>query len=183
VYLCCLLVKHHLHCLLSLTGNCPCLHDVVDHLKYLVLSIDLVLLFNNLLWVAIIVQDVMSLRIGADEGSVLNSGKAEAGGEVDVAAVVEDDLEDGDEEAEEWDWQEVKVLLQSRMEKEREGDLICSRVEDEVGECVLDCGVDAVGAVGEEEKREQGEEEAEDWDWDKEDVELKVPWNPSGDPM
>jgi len=171
VYLYCLLVKHHLHCLLPLTGNCSCLYGVVDHLKYLVLSIDLVLLFNNLLWVAISVQDVMSLRIGADEGSVLNSGEAEAGqgGEVDVAAV-EDDLEDGDEEAEDWDWEEVEVRLQSipRIEKEdldsEEQDLICSRVEDEVGECVLDGGADAVGAVGEEEKREQGEEEAKDWD-------------------
>jgi len=44
---------------------------------------------------------------------VLNSGKVEAGkgGEVDVAAVGEDDLEDGDEEPEDWDWEEVDVLL------------------------------------------------------------------------
>ena len=51
------------------------------------------------------------LRVGADEGSVFNFGKAEAGWTVDVAAAVEDDLEDGDEEAEDWDWEEVDVLL------------------------------------------------------------------------
>ena len=44
-----------------------------------------------------------------------------------------------------------------------EEDLICSCVEDEVGDCILDGGVDA-GAVGDEEKRGQREEEAEDWD-------------------
>ena len=120
----------------------------------------------------------MSQRVGADEGSVLNSGKAEAGGKVDVAAAVEDDLEDGDEEAEDWDWEEVDVLLpwdlrRRSEEKKEEEDLICSRVEDEVGECVLEGGVDA-GAVGDEEKREHGEEEAEDWEWDEEEVDGKV---------
>ena len=149
------LVEHHLHHPLLLTGSCLCLCGVVDHLKILVLFIDLVLLvllLKNPLWLTIIVQDVVFLRVGADEGSVLNSGKAEAGqgGEVDVAAAVEGDLENGDEEAEDWDWEEEEVMLPSipRKENEREEDLICSRVEYEVGECVLDGGVDAVGAVG-----------------------------------
>ena len=66
--------------------------------------------------------------------------------------------------------------IDSEKRKGKGEDLICSRVEDEVGECVLDCGVEAVGAVGEEEKREQGEEEAEDWDWDEEEVVLEVDW-------
>ena len=84
--------------------------------------------------------------------------------------VGDDNLEDGDKEAEDWDWEEVDVLVPwvwtSRdlaNNNEDEEDLICSRAEDEVGECVLGGGVDA-GAVGDEEKREQGEEEAEEWD-------------------
>ena len=91
-----------------------------------------------------------------------------------------DNLEDGDEEAEDWDWEEVDVLVPcvriwTSADDEGE-DLICSRVEDEVGECVLDGGVDAVGAVGDEEKREQGEEEAEEWDWEEEEVVGDVLW-------
>ena len=49
------------------------------------------------------------LWVGADKGSVLNSGKTEAGGEVDVAVVGEDHLQDGDKEAEDWDREEVDV--------------------------------------------------------------------------
>ena len=79
-----------------------------------------------------------------------------------------DNFEDGDEEAEDWDCEEVDVLLPCDVRrvtkvKRDEEDLICGRAEDEVGECVLEGGVDA-GAVGEEEKRKQGEEEAEHWD-------------------
>ena len=80
----------------------------------------------------------------------------------------EDDLEDGDEETEDWDWEEVDVLLPCDVrrvtkDKRDEEDLICGRAEDEVGEGVLEGGVDA-GAVGDEEKRGQREKEAEEWD-------------------
>ena len=83
----------------------------------------------------------------------------------------EDDLEDGDEEAEDWDWEEVDVLLPrewttgAEVNLADEEDEICGGVEDEVGENVFDGRV-AAGAVGDEEKREQCEEEAEDWDRD-----------------
>ena len=90
--------EHHLHDLLLLDGNRLYLCCVGDHLKDLVLVDDLLfLLLKNTFRLATSVQDVVSLRVGADEGSVLNFGKAQAGGEADVAA------EDGDKEAEDWD--------------------------------------------------------------------------------
>ena len=55
-----------------------------NHLKDLVLVVDLFLV-QNMLRPAIGVQDVVRLWLGADEGSVLNPGKAEAGREVGVA--------------------------------------------------------------------------------------------------
>ena len=66
-------------------------------LKGLVLVVELFLVLKNMLRLAIGVQDEVRLWLGADEGSVLNFGKAQAGGEADVAA------EDGDKEAEDWD--------------------------------------------------------------------------------
>ena len=73
-----------------------------------------------------------------------------------MAEVVEDHLEDGDEETEDWDWEEVDVLVPCDVrrvtkDKRDEEDLICGRAEDEVGEGVLEGGVDA-GAVGDEER-------------------------------
>ena len=107
------MIEHHLHRLLLLNGDRICLPVVSTGL---VLVVDLLLhllLLRNTLWLAIVVQDVVRLWVGADEGAILHSGKAEArkGGKVEVAKVGEDNLEDGDEEAEDWDWEEVDVLV------------------------------------------------------------------------
>ena len=66
----------------------------------------------------------------------------------------EDYRQDGDEEAEDWDWEEVDVLVPwvwtSRdlaNNNEDEEDLICGRAEDEVGECVLDHSVLTLGGA------------------------------------
>ena len=56
-----------------------------NHLKDLVLVVDLFLVLKNMLLPAIGVQDEVRLWLGADEGSVLNPGKADAGREVGVA--------------------------------------------------------------------------------------------------
>ena len=56
-----------------------------NHFKDLVLVVDLFLVLKNMLWLAFDVQDEVRLWLGADEGSVLNPGKAEAGREVGVA--------------------------------------------------------------------------------------------------
>ena len=47
--------------------------------------VDLFLVLKNMLRLAFGVQDEVRLWLGADEGSVLNPGKAEAGPEVGVA--------------------------------------------------------------------------------------------------
>ena len=56
-----------------------------NHFKDLVLVVDLFLVLKNMLRPAIGVQDGVRLWLGADEGSVLNPGKADAGREVGVA--------------------------------------------------------------------------------------------------
>ena len=54
-------------------------------LKGLVLVVELFLVLKNMLRLAIGVQDEVRLWLGADEGSVLNPGKADAGRVVGVA--------------------------------------------------------------------------------------------------
>ena len=54
-------------------------------LKGLVLVVDLFLVLKNMLLPAFGVQDEVRLWLGADEGSVLNPGKADAGRVVSVA--------------------------------------------------------------------------------------------------
>ena len=54
-------------------------------LKGLVFVVDLFLVLKNMFRPAIGVQDEVRLWLGADEGSVLNPGKADAGWEVGVA--------------------------------------------------------------------------------------------------
>ena len=71
-------VEQHLHCLLLLTGN-----RINDDLKDLILVVNLLLLvLKNMLWLALIVQDVVRLRVGADEGSYSTLGKLKQGGKV-----------------------------------------------------------------------------------------------------
>ena len=66
--------------------------------------------------------------------------------------------------------------------KDNDGeDEICCTDEDKIGECVLDGKVDA-GAIGDVDKSEQGEDEAEGWDLDErevgvENVVAKIFWN------
>ena len=98
-------VEQHPHCLLLLTGN-----RINDDLKDLILVVNLLLLvLKNMLWLALIVQDVVRLRVGADEGSVLNAGEAEAGGEGEVAKAGRENLQQCEEDAQDWDWEEVDL--------------------------------------------------------------------------
>ena len=67
------------------------------------------LLLKNRLWLAFSVQNVVPLRVGADEGPVLNSGKTEAGGEGEVAKAGQENLQECEEDAQDWDWEEVDL--------------------------------------------------------------------------
>ena len=172
------LAGHHLCHILVLAGS----FYSVDYLRDLILVVGLVLLLKNKLWPALSVQDVVGEWVRADEGPVLNSGKAEAcqGGEVAVEALVDDSLPEGDKEAKDWDWEEVNVLVPWEMrvivvgslvpwelhfwtewsalvvvfvnlKKDDQEDRIRSRIEDEVGKCVLEGRVDSA-AVGDVEE-------------------------------
>ena len=112
-----------------------------------------------MLQLAIRVQDVVRLQVGADEGSVLNFGEAEASGERDVVEVGEDYLQEGDYEAEDWYWEKVELLMCRnlvvtgirRAEDENEEE-ICSSVEDKIANSVLD-GKVGLKTFRDEEKR------------------------------
>ena len=97
-----------------------------------------------------------------------------------MAEVVEDHLEDGDEETEDWGWEEVDMLIPGILKNATIGDRenhaedeICCSVEDEVGKGTLEGRVD-LGDVGDEEKGEEGEEEAKDRDQDPGEVEAGI---------
>ena len=84
----------------------------------LVLGVDLLLIvLKNNLWLVVGVQDVVRLWIRRDESPILNSWVAEAGREGEVVIAGQDYLQEGDKDAEDWEWDEVDVLIPWEMNR------------------------------------------------------------------
>ena len=102
---------------------------------------------------------------------MLDLGKVEevaaAVGEREAAVAVEEDQEKGEEETDNWDWEEeyLQFLCFPIFYYNREEDNIGSCVEDNIGEHILG-DWDEARLSGDQRQREEGKEEAKDWDQD-----------------
>ena len=86
-----------------------------------------------------------------------------------VVVAVEDDQEKGEEETDNWDWEEEYLHFlcspAPALHYTRQENNIGNCVEDKIGECIF--GDQEVARVsGDQRQGEQGEEQAKDWDQD-----------------